>query len=268
MLALGIGVPAALLLGLLTYGLFRDEPEGGSEFVGSISVVKDGGSPWNLRRQGDDVLATLPAHDLAITVHGAPVAERFAGIGVVWRGKDFSTGYFGRESPLILPEHPRKGQERLTVRAAGDALHVRMEEGRVNDLKEEGGAFSSPGPLVLDARLRPVGPNLEVRLEGFYYIILPLEGTKLLAAAGPQSELRVEELASHTYLSTPRELRVVRDGRAEAILETNVLKLQVEVRDRKGYAGRPQGFELDFDHAFKDLGQLEIESTLLLLAQP
>src|SRR3990172_5259147 len=112
----GVLAPVLLLAGLLFWGSAGSR-DGSSGAVDRVFVGKEAGSPWILDRQGARVAASLPQERLNLTISGAAMSKEFSGVSLAWRGRDYSAGYFGRKSPLLLPEHPRKSQELVEVRA-------------------------------------------------------------------------------------------------------------------------------------------------------
>jgi hypothetical protein len=197
--------------------------------------------------------------------------------------------FWGAVAPLIYPmlDPEEHRLERLEVEAEGQTLRVRFEGGSYRILSAAGGEQ----PLFTEAVFRLEPEEMIVDLNGLYYLLPSQGGTRVavIDEAGQERVLRVDQGTDsgttivadekgHTqivseadghYLEyfervTGVEIEDARFGRL--VLTTYAQRLQVQV-DRP--AAKPTDlFELDFDHAFKDRGQRQVLSQLVISLPP
>ena len=150
----------------------------------------------------------------------------------------------------------------MEVLAAGATLRVTMSEGSLAEVTDS--QFPSTEPFRWESSWSLAPGGLRLASRGLYYLLPPKDCTvTLLDASGAQ--LGSLQLASDTspfltYFEGARTIRVVSAALGTLDLTTDAKIVQVEV------PSYPETglFELDFDHSFKDRGQLDVQSEVVL----
>jgi hypothetical protein len=159
-----------------------------------------------------------------------------------------------RTFPLVTPTRDAGKITYTTITNEGDRLQVRFDGGPYANLREGG-----EGETYLDVVIEVSELKVRMDLEGLYYV-RPAVGAELSidSAAGVTSIAVTEDRPSFlTYIDDATEVVISDSSYGDYRMSTDVSRLQVQ------WNGVGTAFELDFDHAYKDLGQENVQSRLV-----
>lgn len=237
---------------------------------GPIHVVEEPLSQWHVSLEGEDVIARREGSDVALLVDPTSTGSdgRYAGVYVFVAGAARLTGtYNGFLASMFVPDRPYVDQTSVTIVAAGDSLSVEMTEGSLSEMVDA--QFPSDEPFRWASTWSLAAGGLRVTGAGLYYLLLPMDGCALALAgeAGvPLGTLDIEASTSPflQYFDEVRAIEVTSPTFGTFSVGTDAAILQVEVPSYPDTAM----FELDFDHSFKDRGQLVVNTEVVVPLTP
>jgi len=159
-----------------------------------------------------------------------------------------------RTFPLVTPTRDAGKVTYTTITNEGGQLRVRFDGGPYSNLREGG-----EGETYLDVAIDVNERKVRMDLEGLYYV-RPAVGADLSIAAddGVTSITVSEDRPSFlTYIDNANEVVISDASYGNYRMSTDASRLQVQ------WNGVGTAFELDFDHAYKDLGQENVQSRLV-----
>jgi hypothetical protein len=159
-----------------------------------------------------------------------------------------------RTFPLVTPTRDAGKVTYTTITNEGDQLLVRFDGGPYANLRDGG-----EGETYLEAVIDVSDRKVRMDLEGLYYV-RPAVGADLSIATadGVTSITVTEDRPSFlTYIDNATEVVISDAAYGDYRMSTDVSRLQVQ------WNGVGTAFELDFDHAYKDLGQENVQSRLV-----
>ncbi|MEM9490926.1 MAG: Ig-like domain-containing protein, partial [Myxococcota bacterium] len=226
-------------------------------------------SPWQVDIDTEENLI-IAYHDdgpvLVIDYDGPEDDGHRAGISPDLGCGPMEGNFFGAQTSLLYPilHYRRHHIEDVAVRARHDRLEVRMAGGSYTMLDPD----AEDKPLFMDATFTAEAGTLGAHLSGLYYL-LPSKSPGTTLDIGTATGSVVTRTIT---MSSPQQVEYIDDVRTIAVtdgeygaysLTTDLERLQVEVRPLPILTV----FELDFDHAFKDLGQ-EVVTTDIAFGAP
>lgn len=227
----------------------------------------EAGAGWEVEISIADRYVSLVAVDGSYAVlldgDGPEDDGMFAGVYLTIGGRTFSGYYLGHEAPLLAPERPYVTQSQITVEASGNRLLV-----TILDDKPALAGGNDPYPLVPPFRMEAeilLGQETIVHLRGLYYI-LPTGLERVLLWSGPVGPMVYEiseEGPWRAYVEDITAMEFVDSMGTWYKLETNARVIQFEAL-RPGPDPTRQVYEIDFDHSYKEYGQFDIITTLVL----
>ena len=155
----------------------------------------------------------------------------------------------------------------VTVVAAGSTLSVEMTEGSLAEMVDS--QYESDEPFRWTSTWSLGAEGLRLSASGLYYLLVPMEDCDVTAFG----EGGVELGSTHIDSDTSPLLRYYEDVRSIEIdslplgplsVATDAAVLQVQVTSYPDTSL----FELDFDHSFKDRGQVDVHVDLSLPLTP
>lgn len=241
--------------------------------LGPITVVEEPDSHWTVTEAEDDaaVVAWHSGLDVSLLIDASNADDdgRYAGI-YVFEGGDprFTGSYYGSHCSMFVPDRPHVDQTAVTVTAAGVSLAVEMMEGSLSEMSDA--QFPSDEPFRWTSSWSADGPGLRLQSGGLYYLLVPKERCDVTVLGEGGAELGSTHIDSDTspfltYFDDVRTIAIASQPLGQLSVSTDAAVLQVEVTSYPDTSL----FELDFDHSFKDRGQLDVRSELALpLTQP
>jgi len=180
----------------------------------------------------------------------------FFGITPIVDGKRLEITMWGALFPFVTPDFDAGEIACIGVQSDATQLTVRFEAGSYAGLVPT--APAEPVPLSAELYVGADG-HLAARLSGLYYMFPTAQGTTLAItdAAGATTTRTVTPTSpmSTEYFDDVASVLVQDGEHGEIAMEGSIRRLQMQVWDLT----MDGGFELDTDHAFKDLGQASVD---------
>jgi hypothetical protein len=158
--------------------------------------------------------------------------------------------------PLVTPTYDAGRVTHTTISNEGGVLVIRFDGGPYTNLSVH---QEAEGSTYLEVRIGVTRRKVLMDLAGLYYVrpavgaemvfVDDVGATPLTVAPGVPSFL--------VYVESPSRVEVSDPAFGDYRLRTDVTRLQVQ------WDGVGDAFELDFDHAFKDRGQTNVQSRLV-----
>ena len=233
---------------------------------GAITVTEHPGSAWQVEQEGAEVVARYEGTGLALVIDptNGSIDGRYSGIYVHLDDSPLFAGrYNGTDSSMFVPDRPWMNQTQVTVEAEGEQLTVEMLEGSLSQIPDS--HYPSDEPFRWRSIWSLEAEGLRVAAAGLYYV-LPSKQSCVLSIKGEGGvELGTLNIESDTspflrYFEDVRSIEVASSDFGLFTIATDAEILQVEVPRFPD----TQLFELDFDHSFKDRGQLEVHTEMVL----
>lgn len=229
-----------------------------------LTYSREARSPWRVDIDAD-ANVVVARHDdgpsLVIDYDDQADDRHFVGISPDTGCGPMEGEFWGSRTSLIYPVLDPEEHliEDVTVHAGRDGLEVRMSGGSYTILDPA----ADDEPLFTDARFTVDGEGLAAELSGLYYIMPSKHpGTSLILRTESGEELhRSYTMGSPTgreYIDDVRQVDVSDGAYGDYRLTTDVERLQIDVNANPLL----DVFELDSDHAFKDLGQRVVTTEL------
>lgn len=154
-------------------------------------------------------------------------------------------------------------QDVATVTAQGNTIDIEMLEGSLSEMTDA--QFESDEPFRWSTRWELDEQGLHFEGHGLYYLLPPMDGCVVEMFDEQGGSLGSRTIQADTqpfqaYYDQVRSISLSSPTLGPVVVETDAAVLQVEV---PSYPGTNR-FELDFDHAFKDQGQLDVMTRLVL----
>lgn len=226
-----------------------------------VSYRLDPDSPWSVEIDAAKGLITCwhaeHADDLFEVDYDDTAADgQFPGIRPVVNGVSMSGLFFYAQAGFLSPSFYGNASA-ASVETDGDVLHVLLEGDDYRDLNPAAG----DDPLSMSVAITYKDDGIHMDLWGLYYILpsaadttytMVTEGQPLDGHVTPDSEI------GYTYY--PNVTRVdVQDSLFGNFYFTTFCRwLQIQVHDVW------ELFEFDFDHSFKDYGQHDVLTKLVI----
>ncbi len=258
--------PAVLILAL-TALLMLNLPMPGS--VLHARYAAKGGDGWQVVSNPEDRWISIISKDgsqrVFVDGDGPEDDEMYAGVYIRLGEREFSGNYLGTKAPLLAPENPFLTQSRVYAEAKGREVEITMLDD--SSLYRPGDPHSAVSSLRMEVSIT-FGPDIVITLRGLYYI-LPV-GVETFTLWIDEDERVYHRLGDGPYVDYFEDVRFVEftDSQgAHFVVETDARVLQFESLPPMG---DPQlrVSEIDFDHSYKEYGQAEILTTVLLLPPP
>ncbi len=158
--------------------------------------------------------------------------------------------------PLITPTFDAGKVTHTTVSNEGNSLLIRFDGGPYANL--------SPGrdndqSTYLEVLVDVTEARVRMDLGGLYYVRPAVGAEMFISNADNSSTIRVDEDGTRflTYIENPTRVEVSDPAYGSYRMRTDVTRLQVQ------WNGVGTAFELDFDHAYKDRGQTDVQTRLV-----
>lgn len=226
-----------------------------------VSYRLDPESPWTV--EVDTVKGLIMCrhaeHEndgFEVDYDGSAPDGRFPGVRPIVNGVSMSGLFFYNQAPFLSP--PFYGDaSACSVETDGDTLHVGLEGDDFRDLNLAAG----DEPLRMQVAVTYREDGIHIDLYGLYYILPSSADTQFtMISDGEAIEKHITPDSEVGYTYYPEVTRVdVSDSVfGDFYFKTYCQWFQVQVHDVW------ELFEFDFDHAFKDYGQREVLTRLVL----
>lgn len=239
-------------------------PESWSQ--GPITVVEHPGAEWNVQDRNGDVVAVHAGGRVTLVIDpsSSSTDSRYAGVYVEVDGQERHAGnYNGYHVSTFVPDRPYIDQESVEVVAEQERLTIEMLEGSLSEIPDS--QFTSDEPFRWASQWTIDAEGLAVEAHGLYYLLPPMDGCALDAFDESGTLLGSEEIVADTppflrYYESVSKISLTSPSLGAVSIETDAAVLQVQV---PSYPDTSR-FELDFDHSFKDHGQTDVMTRLVL----
>jgi len=233
---------------------------------GPISVVEYPGAEWNVQDRNGDVVAVHADGRVTLVIDpsAASTDGRYAGVYLEVDGQEQHAGkYNGYHVSTFVPDRPYIDQESVEVVAEQNRLSIEMLEGSLTEIPDT--QFTSDEPFRWSSQWTVDGEGVAVEAHGLYYLLPPMDGCALSAFDEAGTLLGSEEIVADTqpflrYYEGVRTISLESPSLGVVSIATDAAVLQVQVPT---YPDTSR-FELDFDHSYKDHGQQDVMTRLVL----
>lgn len=232
---------------------------------GKIQVTEEPESVWSVALEGKDVVARHTDRDVALLIDPTNGASdgRYAGIYVSVDGAPrFNGRYNATDCSMFVPDRPFKNQQAVVVHAAGTTLTVTMTEGSLSEMTDS--QFPSDEPFRWKSTWVLETAGLRLAASGLYYLLPSMDDCKLtlLGEGGATIDELQLTTATAPFLEYFDDVRAIQlaspQGSFSISSDAQILQVQVPTYPDTGL------FELDFDHSFKEKGQADIHTEVVL----
>lgn len=158
--------------------------------------------------------------------------------------------------PLVTPTFDAGKVTYTTVTNEDDALFIRFDGGPYTNLRA---GRDNDGSTYLEVRIDVTDRRVRMDLAGLYYV-RPAVGAKLFVTTETKTTsiaVEAERPSFLKYVEDPTLIEVSDPSYGVYRMRTDVTRLQVQ------WDGVGTAFELDFDHAYKDRGQTNVQTRLV-----
>jgi hypothetical protein len=168
---------------------------------------------------------------------------------------------------MFVPDRPHLDQTAVAVTAAGPDLIVEMTEGSLAEMTDS--QFDSDEPFRWTSTWSIGADGLRLSASGLYYLLVPMDRCDVTAFGEGGVELGSAHIESDTapllrYFEDVRSIEIDSLPLGALSVATDAAVLQVQVTSYPDTSL----FELDFDHSFKDRGQIDVHVDLSLPLTP
>jgi hypothetical protein len=240
------------------------DDSGASDASSSSSAALDSssGAPpaFTIEELGTTFVATStadPSFVVEVDCDDAATDGRELGIAPVIAGKRFEIPMYGGPLfPLVAPDFDAGEARCVSVESDETSLLVRLEAGSYQMLDPA----AADQPVPLDAAFSIEAGQLVARVSGLYYILLTRANTELEITAGGEAVTRTIMTSSAEFTEYFDDVTsIIADDSiyGPLAIDTAISRLQIQL-----YDDGSEGFELDVDHSFKELGQVSVMSTI------
>ncbi|MGI5863230.1 MAG: hypothetical protein ACOX6T_14390 [Myxococcales bacterium] len=233
---------------------------------GTITVTEHPGAAWQVEQEGAEVVARYEGTGLALVIDptNGSVDGRYSGIYVHLDDSPLFAGrYNGTDASVFVPDRPWMSQTQVTVVAERELLIVEMLEGSLSQVPDS--HYPSDEPFRWRSTWSLETEGLRVASAGLYYVLPSKQSCALTITGEGDVELGTLDIQSDTspflrYYEDVRSIEVASADFGSFTIATDAEILQVEVPRFPD----TELFELDFDHSFKDRGQTEVHTEMVL----
>lgn len=264
---------SVFILMLVSAPMFAEEESVGPQLP-AISFQKDPASDWEFDIDMEGYAISFhhpdyPSYTFEIDCDGTSDDKHYMGITPVINDVRMESGFFWNTAPFLYPvlDPTQHTIEKISIRSEnaqdvenkGDFLKVRFEGGSYRLLRPVGGNE----PLFMEAAFYFGEKGLYIFVNGLYYILPTMNDTTVSFISRGQEiirEVTPESEATLAYFDDVTEIKLDDGAFGKINIMTYINRLQYQVHQNSGTTG----FELDLDHSFKDRGQKEIMSKILI----
>jgi hypothetical protein len=233
---------------------------------GPIAIVEYPGAEWNVQERDGDVVAVHASGRVTLVIDPSSSSTdgRYAGVYLEVDGQERHAGdYNGSHVSTFVPDRPYIDQERVDVVADEERLAIEMVEGSLLEMSDA--QFTSDEPFRWASQWTIENDGLAVEAHGLYYLLPPMDGCSVSAFDEAGTLLGSEEILASTppflrYYEGVRTISLTSPSLGAVSIDTDAAVLQVQV---PSYPDTSR-FELDFDHSFKDHGQTDVMTRLVV----
>lgn len=231
-----------------------------SDETGVVSTGSEPDAAFTIVKTGTTYVATSTAEpSLAVEIDcdDETTDDRYFGISPAIDGQRLEIPmYGGPVFPLLVPDFDAGTIACIRVETDDTRLLVRLEAGSYQMLDPA----ASDTPVPLEVAFTVEDGRLVARATGIYYMMLTRADTTLTITHGA---VDMRTIDAETVAFTENYDGVTSIAAADSIygpiaIAGDIARLQVQL-----YDDGSEGFELDLDHAFKDLGQTSVALTLV-----
>ena len=171
-------------------------------------------------------------------------------------GNVYATQVAERTINLVRPTTDAGPIDLVRFNLESEKIIFRFEGGIYGELNNSEDNES----VFLQGDLQVIDGQLQMHLDGLYYVLLPKGLTLVEYSNGIQSDSFTVDINSEFrfYRENVKFIRIRNAFSGDLLMTTDVQRLQFDSRE-----GTPN-FELDFDHSFKDRGQRSVETTVVI----
>lgn len=227
--------------------------------TGVATTGGDADAAFTIVPQGNGFVATAtadPSLGVEIDCDDEATDGRFFGIAPVIAGVTLDIPmYGGPRFPMFTPDFDAGTITCVVVESDATRLLVRLEAGSYQML--DPAAADEPVPLEVEFRVQQ--GRLVASATGIFYMMLSRASTTLTIEHGAVDMRTITTDTAGFTEDFDGVTRVVADDSiyGAIAIDGDIARLQLQL-----YDDGSEGFELDLDHAFKDLGQMSVSLTL------
>lgn len=249
------------LLSLITIILSCSAAVGTAASGPWISYRLDADSPWAVQIDTAKGLIMCRHADhendaFEIDYDGSSPDGQFPGVRPVVNGVSMSGLFFYNQAPFLSP--PFYGDaSAATIETEGDVLYITLEGDDYRDLNLAAG----DDPLTMQVAVTYQDDGIHIDLWGLYYILPSAADTQIAMVSDGQTieeHITPEHEAGYVYYPDVTRVDVQDSVFGNFYFTTYCQWLQIQVHDVW------ELFEFDFDHAFKDYGQHDVLTKLVI----
>lgn len=227
--------------------------------TGLSSTSADPDAAFTITKDGTTFIATStadPRFGIEIDCDDESGDGRYFGVAPVIDGQRLEVQMYGGPLfPLFTPDFDAGASACVQVESDDVRLLVRLETGSYQLLDPT----ASDQPVPLEVEFTIEDERMVARTAGIYYLMLTRADTDLTITHG---EVEMRKIDAGTAAFTEDFDDVTHIVAADSIygalaIDGEIARLQVQL-----YDDGSDGFELDLDHAFKDLGQKSVILTV------
>lgn len=228
-----------------------------------VNIAIKPGSKWKLSRDVGNVIATFESLPLSVLIDytDETTDNRYAGLFITERNLELSGFYGFAKTAFFIPDQAVT-QDTITIDVADSSFRVIMKQGNYGQIKETGIAKVDLKPITFDFLIEKNGGTIDLSLFGMYYFMLPKDGTQLIIYSQPDQidtlNITLQTARMIRYFDNVDSLTATNKTYGLFKVVTDAKRLQVDVPDVS--LRNDILFELDFDHSYKDFGQIEVLS--------
>jgi hypothetical protein len=237
-----------------------DSDSSESAALDSSSDGPPGAAAFTIEEVGTTRIATStadPRFVVEVDCDDATADGREFGIAPVIADKRFEIAMYGGPLfPLFAPDFDAGEARCVSVESDETRLLVRLEAGSYQTLDPA----AADQPVPVDAAFSIEAGHLVASVSGLYYSMLTRANTELEITAGGEVVVRTIMTGTPAFTEYFDDVtRIIVDDSiyGPLTIETAIPRLQIQL-----YDDGSEGFELDVDHSFKELGQMSVMSTI------
>ncbi len=223
-------------------------------------------SIWFLHSTKDVIVLSEKSGDMTITLDWTSVESdgACAGIYIKTGSVPFEGLYgFGRAA-CFIPDIALT-QDYLSISSTDSAVRIIMKGLAYKDIKETGVDSLDKLPITMSAMIQPTAKGFVISLQGMYYILLPKDQAALKFVFGQPTKLDsayVEQTSPRLikYFDDTRSVEVSNKNLGRWSILTDASRLQLDIPEPSWTSFTM--FELDFDHSYKDFGQMSVSTVV------
>lgn len=230
-----------------------------SSDTGPLSTSGGPDAAFTITKTGTTFIATStadPRFGVEIDCDDEATDGRYFGVTPVIDGQRLEVQMYGGPLfPLFTPDFDAGTSACVQVESDDVRLLVRLETGSYQALDPA----ATDQPVPLDVEFTIEGDRMVARTAGIYYMMLTRADTDLTITHG-QVDMRTIDAGTPAFTENFDDVThlVAADSIYGPLeIDGDIARLQVQL-----YDDGSEGFELDLDHAFKDLGQTSVTLTV------